>query len=741
MVLMVIDMLVKLFLVFGFIMLPAQSFSQTQDERREIPKIGLVLGGGGAKGFAHIGIIKVLEEQQIPVDVITGTSMGAIIGSLYASGHHADAIESVARDINWGEVFYDKPSRRGRHFRRKQDDDGFLTDYRIKIKDGTLSLPAGLIQGQKLFLELAQSLSSSRYINDFDQLPIPLRVIAADIETGAAAVLKEGDIATAVFASMALPGIVPPVERDGQLLVDGGIANNVPVDQAKLLGVDILIVVSLGSKTKTRDELTTFIDVIEQTQTLFIRQNTKRQLALLESDDILITPEMGDIGTGSFHRIDDAIKIGEQAAKSIIPILQRLRLPQAQWQQHLALREKRKVNEAVIKFVRTEHNSGLSDQVIKTYIDAELNQPLDTEALNEDIADLYGLDVFDRVSYEIVQEEGEQGVLINAESKRSGTDFFRFGLALDSDFESESFQIGTNYTSLELNELGGEVQVELDFGSDVNLELEFYQPLDNHQRFFIEPGVVVSRNRFAVSSGDDNVFDGIRVGSVVSSLDVGTVFGNWGELRAGLSRGTVRVTFLNDNNVIPSTRFSDTALTTSFTVDTLDNLGFPKHGLFGQAAYVSHEDSLGGDLSFQEINAVVLKPYTIGRHTFIGASRFSGSYGRDAGVIQSAELGGFLELSGFGQDDLSGRYAVEALGAYYYRLNEQSLLFDIPIYLGGSIEAGNVYENLSDLTFSSLIWAGSVFIGVDSPVGPVFLGFGYNDEREAAVYFSIGSFF
>ncbi len=705
------------------------------------PRIGLVLAGGGAKGFAHIGVIRVLEQQQIPVHVVTGTSMGAIIGSLYASGYRADDIEGITRGINWSDVFNDKAPRENRSLRRKTDDFGFLTDYRIKFNEGKLALPVGLIQGQKLFLELADNLSQTRHIGHFDQLPIPLRVVATDIESGEAIILHDGDLATAVFASMALPGIVPPVEWNGRLLVDGGISNNVPVDQAKLLGADILIVVSFSENTLKRDELNTFFDVLNQTKSLLIKQNIKQQLALLNDHDILLTPDMGDIGTGSFDRIDDAIKIGEQVATDLLPLLHRLHMDNTNWEQHLQARYQRKQTQPTIDFVRVEHDSAISDEVIKSYIDVAIGQTLDSDSLNENISDLYGLDIFDRVSYDIVEEDGQTGVVVIAEEKQSGTDFFRFGLALDSDFDEADFQLGISYNSLAVNSLGGEFRGELDFGSDVNVELEFYQPLDRRQRFFIEPSLSFSRNRVALTPTPELPSDGLRVRTFGASLDTGYVFGNWGELRAGIARGKINAKFLNDEDQLPNFQLSDTTLNAAFSIDTVDDLSFPRRGVLANISYSSHESFAGGELSFQEIEIFTLKPWTYGRHTIVGGLRFDGTYGRDANLLSSAELGGFLSLSGFSEDELSGQYAAQALGLYYYRLNEASSFLDIPVYLGASIEAGNVYEDISDFNFNSLIWAGSIFIGLKSPIGPVYFGLGHNDESETSLYFSVGSFF
>ncbi len=225
------------------------------------PKIGLVLAGGGAKGAAHVGVIKVLEELGVPIDYIAGTSMGSIVGGLYASGLSAAELEVAVKSIDWGDIFNDKPPRQDRDFRRKRDDDNVLIRYKLGFKDGSIQFPRGVILGQKLNLALRKLSFRAIGINDFDELSIPFRAVAADIETGETAVLGNGDLVTAMRASMAVSGAFPPVEIDGRLLVDGGLANNVPIDVARGMGADILIVVSFPAQLHTREKLNSAISI------------------------------------------------------------------------------------------------------------------------------------------------------------------------------------------------------------------------------------------------------------------------------------------------------------------------------------------------------------------------------------------------------------------------------------------------------------------------------------------------
>ena len=291
------------------------------------PKIGLVLAGGGAKGAAHVGVIKVLEELGVPIDYIAGTSMGAIVGGLYASGLSSDELATAIISIDWNDIFDDKPPRANRDFRRKLDDEGFLVRYKLGFKDGSFQFPRGVNNGQKLELVLRDYSKKAFRINNFDKLPIPFRAVATDIETGETVILGSGDLAKAMRASMAVPGVFPPVENNGRLLVDGGLADNVPIDVARKMGADILIVVGFPEQLKKRGELNNAVSIVVQSLDLLISQNSRIQLKTLRPQDVYIEPALGDIGAISFDRAAEAIPIGEQAARDVAEKLENLARP------------------------------------------------------------------------------------------------------------------------------------------------------------------------------------------------------------------------------------------------------------------------------------------------------------------------------------------------------------------------------------------------------------------------------
>src|SRR5215813_8749113 len=267
------------------------------------PRVGLVLSGGGARGTAHIGVLKVLEQMHVPIDAIAGTSMGAVVGGLYASGLSARDIEKIMTSINWQDAFRDRPPREDLDLRRKEEDETFLVKYHLGVRDGHIVVPKGLIQGQKLTETLRRLTLPVARITDFDDLPTPFRAVATDLESGDTVVMGSGDITSAMRASLSAPGVFTPVEREGRLLVDGGIADNLPVDIARTMGVDVLIVVDVGSPLLPRQQLTNAGVISNQMLAILIQRNAREQLAKLTAKDILIKPQLGNASSFDFGAV------------------------------------------------------------------------------------------------------------------------------------------------------------------------------------------------------------------------------------------------------------------------------------------------------------------------------------------------------------------------------------------------------------------------------------------------------
>lgn len=702
------------------------------------PKIGLVLAGGGAKGAAHVGVLKVLEEMHIPVDYVAGTSMGSIVGGLYASGLSPQEIEREINQIDWQDVFIDDPKREDRSFRRKQDDTLYAFKAKPGFKDGEIKLPLAYVQGQKFDLQLSRLTQRVAGVRDFDRLPIPFRAVAADLETGEAVVLKSGKLARALRASMAVPGAFDPVELGGKLLVDGGIANNIPINVAREMGADIVIVSELGTEMLTRDQITSAISVAGQMVNFLFVINSREQLKTLRPEDVRISCKLNAIDAGSFDRIREAMPIGEVAAREAAASLQRYAIGAEAFAQHLAARSHPDTTAPRIDFVRVENASDVDDQVIARHISARTGEPLDVAQLEKDIQQIYGLEIFESVRYDIVEESGKTGLIVSAKEKPWGPGYLQTGLITSSNFAGDqAFRFGLVYTHQPINALNGEWRVALQLGDEPGISTEIFQPLDPAARWF-------GFGRLGYASRNTNLFDDagnqvaeVRVKSTSLELAGGRQFGTWGEARLGYQRVTGNMD-VSVGAPLPDRDFERGEAYLRLTSDKLDSLFFPTKGHYALAEYRISREGLGADSDFEQANLELGNAGTWGRNVLIGRLSLHTTPNDDAPVQNLYRLGGFLKLSGYEQDQLSGQHSALASMTYMRKIN------DFPMfqgYFGASLEYGNVWQDASDISLGSGLFAGSVFVGADTPVGPIYLGYGRNEENDQSLYLFLGPLF
>jgi NTE family protein len=392
---------------------PRSAYADDSETSR--PKIGLVLAGGGARGASHVGVLKVLERERIPIDYIAGTSMGSIVGGMYAAGMPPEEIERQLAAVDWDDVFHDKVDRRDRSYRRKTDDRLWLYGIKPGYSDGRIKLPPGLVQGQKIGLLLTSLTLPVAEIESFDDLPIPFRAIAADIQTGEKVVLDSGNLAKAIRASMAVPAALSPVPWDGRRLVDGGIASNLPVQTVKEMGADIIIAIDLGEPLSEHELGESLLSIVDQLTAMLVRDNVERELAMLTDDDVLILPDLGDITSAQFERVAEAIPTGVVAADLKIEELRELSLSEADYIAHVAARREPRSDMPLIEFVTFENSSAVSDDFLLGRLettmrgDPIIGQPLDPRRMEQAINELYALDIFAHVAYELVEEDGRYG--------------------------------------------------------------------------------------------------------------------------------------------------------------------------------------------------------------------------------------------------------------------------------------------------------------------------------------------
>ncbi|NLF24655.1 MAG: BamA/TamA family outer membrane protein [Deltaproteobacteria bacterium] len=588
------------------------------DSIKKRPKVGLVLAGGGALGAAHVGVIKVLEEQRIQVDFITGTSMGALVGAAYASGRTVDEMEHVLTSTDWNTIFSDGPSRQELPYRFKGGRDREVVgDGKLSIQDGRAIVPMAIIEGQNLMPVLQELYAKVPTPVNFDNLPIPFRAVAADIENGEAVVIDKGDLSIAARASMSVPGAFVPVDLDGHKLVDGGIANNLPVSVAQAYGVDVIIAVELYADFKKADELTNPLAIASQMISLLLDQNSKLQRARLTKKDILIAPDLKGYSPTDFVKAKEIMALGEEAARAAIPRLRGLSQQPEPYQTFQATRLGKPETSPLLEFVRIQNNSSVPDALIEKRITTKPGQAFDRRQIETDVNQVHKLGTFKQVRYTLTEEQGKHGVIITADEKPWWKNYLRFGASLQDDFDKEStYTLAAAYRHVFMNRYQSYWETKASIGRNLGLSGELYQPLGVGSPWFIAPKAEIGRDSIFVRQDNDVIAEYNRsAGRGV--LRFGRELTNDGEIFTGITRGHGRFSRSIGDSNLPQFNFDTSAVGGGISYDSLDQPDFPTLGARVRLEYWQSTEELGADDNFGLLNGGFSLPLTFESNTLL----------------------------------------------------------------------------------------------------------------------------
>ena len=713
------------------------------------PRVGLVLSGGGARGAAHIGVLKVLEQMRVPIDAIAGTSMGAVVGGLYASGLSAHEIEKIMTSINWQDAFRDRPPREDLTLRRKQEDETFLVKFPLGVHDGHILLPKGLIQGQKLTQTLRGLTLPVARISNFDGLPTRFRAVATDLETGDTVVMGEGDLTSAMRASLSAPGVFSPVEREGHLLVDGGIADNLPVDIARAMGVDVLIVVDVGFPLLPRRQLNSAPVISSQMLAILIHRNAAAQLATLTPKDVLIQPQLGDASSFDFGIVARAIGVGEAAARGQAAPLSTLGVSEQEMQRYVQGRENSRVPPPRIDFVEADPASEPYGAATASLFNDLTGKPLDPDAVARRVTAIYGRGGLDTLDYHVVGDPSRYGLSLDAHPSSQGPNYLRFGLSLQDDFQGNStYNAALRYVMADITRNAGEWVTDLQIGSVERISTELFLPLAQFSGWFVMPHAATGSRDLDVLQ-DQNLLAEYRVHTLDFGLDLGRQFGNWGEIRVGAQReqGHFRLKIgdpadpnLPQANLTP---FNTHDYFVRFTYDRLDDVNFPHRGQQAMLQWSGERSVSGAQQTSDQVTFNYVGAHSFGRDTL--------SFSASGGMTLQAKLtdinllfplGGFLNLSGLRANSLTGPDFGIARLLYYRQIGRGGPGYlDVPTYLGVSLEGGNVWQSRSEARLGNIQKDVSLFLGLDTFLGPVYLASGFDEHGNQAFYLFLGKTF
>ncbi len=725
--------------VFLFLtVLVAAAQSSFCDER---PKVGLVLSGGGALGFAHIGVIKVLEQNRIPVDLITGTSMGSIVGAAYASGASVKEMEEMASSTDWNALFSESIPREDIPLRFKPGRNRELFgNAKLGLGEKGIIVPAGIIEGQNVLPLFQRLYARAPSPADFDDLPLPFRAVTADIETGKAVIPNRGDLATVVRASMSVPGVFSPVEIDNRLLVDGGIVDNFPITLARSMGAEIVIAVDLAGGFRKKEELTGPLSIGGQILSFLLEQNSAIQRSTLEPKDVYILADTTRYTPTSFGDGSKILQKGEEAAQKNIEKLKQLSVTPEEYE---AWQERRTAaptaTDEVIADINVENDSPLSDASLLSAFRVEEGSTFDRKAVEDGVSRVYNMGYFESVEYSAKDSPEGKVVSVRARKKDWLDQYIRVGASLEDDFDGNStYRLGVDYRRTNLGKAGRYLDVQGEVGITPYLRAEWYEPIVDESPWFVAPGAYIGRSPvFIRDAGSDLIAE--YIGSQgFGFFSAGRELGRSGEILGGVRAGRGRFTRHIGDPALPQGSYDIGEAFSSFSYDALDAADFPTEGVLARVRYVNSGESLGADSQFNEFTGRVTLPLTAGNNTLLVSVDMSQTYPRRP-VNRSFIFGGFLDFSGYQRASLAASSYEIVRTAFYHRFSEYKLpIANFSFFAGASFEYGSLRSDNAALPDRNPLFGGSVFLGLDTPLIPTYIGFGLGEEGNKAIYLTLG---
>ncbi|MCZ6503806.1 MAG: patatin-like phospholipase family protein [Gammaproteobacteria bacterium] len=697
------------------------------------PRVGLVLSGGGARGAAHIGVLKYLEERQIPIDIITGTSMGAIVGGLYASGIPVGEIERITTEMDWTRKLIDDVPRQERSIQRKRLDDLFSIEASPGFEKGEIKIPSGAIQGQNIILELQRITQHVSHIDDFSRLPIPFSAVASDIVTGEVVLLDHGDLAIAMRASMGVPALFAPIVVEGRLLMDGGVTNNVPIDIARDMGADILIVVDIAAPLLDAANISNLITITDQLTRLLINTNSMEQLKTLGEQDILLKPQLGEFSSLAFDQAAVAIAIGYEAATDHGLSLQKFQVPKDLYERPVRpeVREKR------ISNVTLDNKSGLKDEVIKHIVETSVGDSLDLDKLEGELTKVYGLGNFEHVGYGLTHHNGGVDLRVTTTAKSWGPNYLHFGIAAESGFEHDSqATLLLGYTREEMSDIGAHWTSFIGVGDEPIIQTMWYQPLTYRHDWYFFSTLGISDEVLSEFVDDEKVAEfGLR--RVSGFIGIGYEFESLANIQVGINRISGTTDLSIGDPETKESDFEDGNVSLLFLYDTRNDIDFPSSGSVFDVTIRSSMKELGADENYQQWELNAARYFARGLHNFGVALNIGGTNGR-SNVGSIYRLGGYGRLTGIRHDQLKGNYKGIFSAVYYHRYQR------IPVadgFIGAIVEYGGAWSDRKDIASSDSIFSAGAFIGADTPIGTLQIGIAFSDKGDVTGFSRIGRAF
>lgn len=721
---------------------------------KQRPIIALVLSGGGAKGAAHIGVIETLEKNHVPIDIVVGTSIGSYVGGLFALGYDSKEIKKLMFGTNWERGFSDFIPREQLLYADKEIRDKYNITFRVGYSDARLKMPSGLLLGQSALQVLKESAGGVGIFENFDELPIPYRAVATDLATSKAVVLHRGSITQSMKASSTVPGALEPTEIDGKLLVDGGISNNMPIDIARELGADIIIAVDIGSSLTNQENITSTVDVLNQLSTIMTVNTTLSQKKLLYPEhDLLIRPQIDELGTSDFSILEKAYQKGIESAEETenIKSLSVSDDEYAQYKQKKLEKRKQWISKLALPVSNIFYNneSDVAVEMISSHFDLHVGSVISDEEVAAAVQRVYALNRFEFVNAEFDDTETGRILTLTTRENSWGPNYLHMGVGLEGDIKGTFIGgIDLGYILTDLNEYGAVWKNEITLGWEMRAATELYQPLDKKELFF---------TRAKIEYNEDNYLERKSSGKQTRPA----FYDRYAQIRLGIGSNYTDYGFSEIGGLAAIGKISEDGSSNKFDYqtyggylflgfDNLNSINLPTSGNKVELKFFLREDDFDSNQKNYDVkSSLQIKldwrgALELGNHSLVALSSFTAMLADEKKSIHQSELGGFLNLSGYQKDALIGDHKAFAAVVYQYDLAQVSQGVGLPVYLGSSLEAGNVWGLGDDVDMGDLVTSSSLFLGTDTTFGPAIIGigyatsFGYYDENPLTIFFSLG---
>jgi NTE family protein len=637
-------------------------------------------------------------------------------------------------------MFSDRPPRQDLSFRRKEDDLRFIGKSELGIKKEGFIFPRGAFGSQNLedFLRLvARPASDTR---NLDQLPIPLRAVATDLVTGEVVVLRDVTLSVAMRASMSIPGAFAPTNVDDRLLGDGGLARNLPVEVARDMGADVIIAVNVGTPLLPREALSSAFGVAQQMINILTEQNVAISLAAMRPRDILISPNLAGVTFVDFERGPELIALGETAARQVAARLAALSVDERAYEAFEFRRTRHPVAyDQRVALIKVDGTARTNPEALRRELRERLGivtgESVSDEQLVRAARVLYGTGEFERVDVHAESVEGRKFVVVEVEEKPWGPNYLRIGGRAVADFHTDArFSVTLQHTRTWVNSYGAEWRNELQFGDVRRASTSFYQPLAPGSPWFVEPILQAVESDYDIFGAGNRRTDRITRGTNSAAADLGRRLGDTGVARLTFGAERYRATPVISRSTEGTVKDSGKYARFNVTFDTLDDANFPRSGYLAGAAMQAIKYSGDPRSAVQNFGLQALFPVTFGRLTLLGIAATERSRADRGGF----NLGGFLNLSGTPVGALAGSQAAYVAGLAYYRVGELPRALGRSWYAGLSLEAGNAWVRRADMSAADMRKAASLFLGFDTMIGPLYLGWGHTFGGDSALYLFLG---